>query len=199
MINLLPSDVKQNYSYGRKSTKLLRLSALFLASTAGIGIIVGAGLLFLNSSIHSYSVQNAQAQQSLKDQKLDETQAKVSDITNSLRLVVKVLSKEVLFSKLIKQIATVIPYNSNLTDLKIAKTQGSIDLTAIASDYNTASQIQINLADKNNKIFDKADILDITCSAKSTNKRYPCTINIRAQFAKDNPFLLISPGAGTTP
>lgn len=192
MINLLPTQVKHHYGYARHSTRLLRLSTALLISIAGAWIIVAAGLLFMNHSIKTYTAQNAAAQQSLKDQKLDETQKRVQDLSDSLKLVVKVLSKEILFSKLIQQIGTVMPTNANLTDLQIAKTQGSIDLSAITTDYNTATQVQINLQDKDNKIFDKADILNITCSAASaTNKKYPCTVTIRARFAANNPFFFI--------
>ncbi len=198
MINLLPSDSKQNYSYARRNTKLLRWASVLLASIAGVGIIVAFGLFYMNQSINDYTVQNAKIQQDLKDQKLEETQKNVQDISSSLKLVVKVLSKEVLFSKLIKQIGTAIPTNAVLTDLEISKTQGGIDLTAIAADYNTATQVQVNLKDPANKIFDKADILNITCStAQAANKKYPCSISIRAQFAKSNPFLFISPTTGS--
>lgn len=201
MINLLPTQVKQDYGFARHSTRLLRLSISLLLSVVGVWVIVAAGLFFINHSINTYTTQNALAQQSLKDQKLEETQKRIQDLSDRLKLVVKVLSKEILFSKLIQQIGTVIPSNANLTDLKIAKTQGSIDLTAITTDYNTATQVQVNLQDKNNKIFDEADILNIVCSASSaTNKKYPCTITIRARFATNNPFYFIgSTTAGSTP
>ncbi len=198
MINLLPSHVKQGLGYARYNTKLLRWSMLFAASIAGVGVIVAAGLFYVNSSIHSYNVQNSQAQQDLKNQKIEETQKQVQNISSSLKLVVQVLQREVLFSKLIKQIGAAIPSNAVLTDLQIAKTQGGIDLTAIATDYNTATQVQVNLQDPTNKIFDKADIQNINCaSSAGSNKHYPCTITIRAQFTKTNPFLLINEGGSS--
>ncbi|HYH36468.1 MAG TPA: hypothetical protein VD706_03145 [Candidatus Saccharimonadales bacterium] len=46
------------------------------------------------------------------------------------------------------------------------------------------------MADPKNKIFSKADIVSITCS--DDNSDYPCTINIRALFAPNNPFLFIN-------
>ena len=197
MINLLPPELKENYAYARRNTRLVQWSFIFIASITGVAVIVAAGAFYMHQSINNYTSQNTKLQQDLKDQKLDETQKRVQDISSSLKLVVQVLSKEVLFSKLIAQIGTAIPSNAALTDLKIAKAEGGIDLTAIASDYNTATQVQINLKDPANKIFDKADILNISCaSGTSANKRYPCTVNIRAQFAESNPFLLISPTSG---
>lgn len=193
MINLLPPDVKQNISYARQNTKLAHWSLALLAGVGGTCIVVLFGLFYINQSLRSYSSQINKTSQGLGVQKLDETQKSVQEISGNLKLVVQVLSREILFSKLIKQIGGAIPPNAILTDLKIAKTTGGIDLTAAASDYGTATQVQINLQDPANKIFDKADLINVTCGgASAANPRYPCTVTIRAQFAKSNPFLFIN-------
>jgi len=119
-------------------------------------------------------------------------QKRVEDISGSLKLVVQVLSREILFSTLIRQIGSAIPAKASLTGLSISKVTGGIDLTAIASDYDTATQVQVNLKDPANKIFDKADIVNVTCTgAAASDPAYPCTVTIRAQFASNNPFLFI--------
>ena len=86
------------------------------------------------------------------------------------------------------------PPGSSLTGLNIAQVTGGIDITAGASDYNTASQVQVNLADPNNKIFSKADIVGINCASGSSGS-YPCTVTIRALFAANNPYLFINSGS----
>src|SRR3989344_6577022 len=192
MINLLPPDVKENIAYARRNIKLLRWSGAFGAGIVGALIIVAFGTFYINQSSATYSEQLQKTQSELDSQKLTQTQKRVQDISSSLKLVVQVLSREVLFSSLIKQIGTAIPANASLTDLRISKVGGAIDLTAIANDYNTATQVQVNLQDPANKIFNKADIVNITCaSTGATDPRYPCTVNIRAQFAANNPFLFI--------
>ncbi|HSX52895.1 MAG TPA: hypothetical protein VLF90_00790 [Patescibacteria group bacterium] len=193
MINLLPPNVKQDLVYGRRNTQLLRWSIAFSLSILGVLVVVLFGQFYMNQSIQDYTQQKVKTSDELASQQLSETQKQVQDISGSLKLVVQVLSREVLFSKLIQQIGTAIPANARLTDLKISQTQGGIDLAAIASDYNTATQVQVNLQDPANKIFNKADILNVNClTSGATNPRYPCTINIRAQFAKSNPFLFIN-------
>src|SRR5882762_7669621 len=102
MINLLPPDVKQTIAYARHNTKLLKWSFALIAGIAGIGVVVVFGLVYINQSINSYAAQVEKGQADLKIQKLDETQAKVEDISGSLNLVVQVLSREILFSQLIK-------------------------------------------------------------------------------------------------
>ena len=195
MINLLPPQERQNISFARRNTKLLRWVTALTLAIIGILLIVAFGTFYINQSADTYSDQLQKTQAELDSQKLSDTQKRVQDISSSLKLVVQVLSKEVLFSKLIKQIGTAIPANASLTDLRISKVSGAIDLAAIASDYNTATQVQVNLQDPANKIFNKADILNISCaSTSSSDPRYPCTVNIRAQFAANNPFLFINKG-----
>lgn len=201
MINLLPPDIKDSVSYARRNTQLARWVGLIMISFAGVAVVVVFGLLYMNQSITSNHKQIADTREQLKAQKIDETQKQVEDISNSLKLVVQVLGKEVLFSKLLKQTGAAMPPNTVLMNLSINKLQGGIDLQAAARDYHAASQVQVNLQDPQNKIFSKADIVSISCTtttnapAGSMAALYPCSVNIRAQFAQNNPFLFINSGA----
>lgn len=193
MINLLPPEVKQSYNYAQRNVVLRRWVAAFVLAFVGLGIITTFGLLTIKQSNTRYANQIAASEALFKKEKFSETQAKVQDISSSIKLVTQVLSQEVLFSQLLKQIAATIPANANLTGLNINQTQGGLDITAIATNYDTATQVQVNLADPANKIFSKADIVGITCStANAANPKYPCTVTIRALFATNNPFLFIN-------
>lgn len=193
MINLIPSSVKERLGYARRNTVLFRWAMAVVGFMAGVIIIVAFGLFYMDSSINRLAKSLEQTKSDLKAQNIEGTQDRVDQISGSLKLVVQVLSREVLFSELIKQIGSVVPSNAALTGLEISKIEGAIDLTAVAADYNTATQVQVNLADPENKIFDKADIVNITCNnTGAADPKYPCTINIRASFAKKNPFLFIN-------
>lgn len=193
MINLLPPGIKQNIKYARRNTKLLRWSLALGLGIVGSLVVSTFGLFYLQQATDTYSAQVTKTQDELNAQKLPETQKKVEDISGSLKLVVQVLSREILFSKLLKQIGSAVPADASLTGLSISKVTGGIDLTAVAASYETATQVQVNLKDPSNKIFDKADIVNITCSgAAASDPRYPCTVTIRAQFSSNNPFLFIN-------
>ncbi len=199
MINLLPTDLRQEYVFARRNTQLRRWAFALLFGLVGVGLVTTGGMLYIQRSIDTYSSQVVQAEDSLKQQKLDETRKHSEDITSSLKLVVQVLSREVLFSKLLTQIATVTPPDTSLTDLSISKVQGSLDITAITTDYKSATQLQVNLQDPANKIFSKADIQTISCTANSANPKYPCTVTLKALFSENNPFLFINKTTGTKP
>jgi hypothetical protein len=51
--------------------------------------------------------------------------------------------------------------------------------------------LQVNMSDPNNKIFSKADIIDIRCSTGDTKDAYPCTVSIRVEFGDSKRFLFI--------
>lgn len=189
MINLLPPELKEEYHYARRNTLLLRWVALFGFGILGVVLLAVVGAVYLQQQAKSYDVQAAAIEQSLTTQKQAEVQKEAQDMSNSLKLAVQVLSQQVLFSQLLQQMAVNTPPNVTLSGLSITEVKGAVDITAKTTDYNAATQLQVNLTDPANKIFEKADIVSINC-ATSTN-RYPCTVMVRALFAKNNPFLFI--------
>ncbi len=192
MINLMPPELKTGYVYARRNVGLRKWAVMFLVALVGLGALATYGLLSIKQSTVHNDDQIAKTEATFKEERSVETQKHVQDISNNFKLAVKVLSQEVLFSQLIKQVAATIPDNANLTGLTINQTQGGIDISANAIDYKTATQVQVNLADPKNKIFNKADIVSITCSSDAESSAYPCTVNIRALFANNNPFLFIN-------
>lgn len=192
MINLLPPDTKESYHYARRNHHLAHwLTAASFSLLGGI-LLAAGGYLYLTQTIHNTNQQISDSNRLLKAQNLEQTQKQVTTISDNLKLTVQVLSKEILFSNLLKQLGSVMPSNTILTNLAITQTQGGVDMTAQTANYNAATQLQVNLADPKNQIFSKADIIGISCSANSANPKYPCTVTIRALFATNNPFLFIN-------
>lgn len=192
MINLLPPEVKNQYHYAVLNTKLKSWITAAVIALLGVIVIGGAGLLYLKQISHSYDDQVAAAKATLQQQNIDGTRKQVNEISSDLKLSVQVLSKEVLFSKLLKQLATLTPPNTSLSSFNIAPSVSAIDIAAKTTDYNAATQLQVNLADPNNKIFSKADIISINCGNDSSDTRYPCSVTIRALLAQNNPYLFIN-------
>lgn len=198
MINLLPPEVKEHYRFASYNTRLRSWLIAVCLAIVGVGLISGAGLLYMRQISHSYDQQIADSTNNLQKQHIDAIRKQVNTISSSLKLSVQVLSKEVLFSQLLKQLATLTPANTSLSSLNISQDQTAIDIVANTSDYNTATQLQVNLAAPNNKIFSKADIINISCNSGNDStssgapSKYPCSVTIRALLAKDNPFLFIN-------
>lgn len=188
MINLLPTDTKNRVAFARRNTVMRSWVIATLIGVAGIILVLAAGVWFINRSSASVQWQVNQNKEQLKAQKLDETQKRVAEISDSVKLASQVLSKQVLFSKLLTQVAAAMPAGASLQSLSINSTQGGIDLTAVATNYESATQVQVNLADPDNKLFDKADIVTVLCQTADKPTAYPCQVTIRALFTKNNTF-----------
>lgn len=197
MINLLPPDYKQDIVYARRNTQLRKWVIASIIGVLGILIIIAAGHLFINRSIASTERQVITMREQLGAQKLEETQARVTEISDSVKLATQVLSQQVLFSNLLTQIGAAMPPGTALSSLSIGSLDGGIDLSAVAKDYQSATQVQINLENPDNKIFEKADIVSVTCQEDVKNtSAYKCQVSIRALFAKDNEFQFVNKPAG---
>ena len=197
MINLLPPELKSSYRYARRNVTLRAWVWMFLFAAVGLGGLATFGLLTLQQSSTHNNTGIAAIQSQLDQEHLEQTKDQVQNISNDLKLAVKVLGQEVLFSKLITQIGAAMPNGAVLTSLTIDSVSGGLDLTANTSDYTTATQVQVNLADPTNKIFSKADIVSINCGSASTDAAHPCLLQLRALFGTNSQFLFINQGSKT--
>lgn len=196
MINLLPPSVKQDYVYARRNVALMRWLVACGLACVGLIAIGTAGYIYLQDKAAAYDPKIAHAHASLQTKHLAKAQTEAADISGDLKLAVKVLSQEVLFSKLLRQLGTVTPSNVSLSGITISQTVGALDITAQSTDYNAAAQLAANISDPDNRIFSKADIVNTSCDAKKVGP-YKCDVTIRALFANDNPFLFISNDKGS--
>lgn len=195
MINLLPPDIKQSLLYAQYNTKLARTAIGLGIGILGIIIILGAGHFYLHQESNSYKATIKESEAALEKRNEKEKIARVQEISNSLKLVVNVLSQEILFSKLIRQVGAQMPRNTVLQDLKLSsELSGALELQVGAVDYNAASQVQVNLMNSRDNLFDKADLIKVTCTqpgGESSDSAYPCRASLRAVFNKDNDFTLL--------
>jgi len=196
MINILPPAIKSSLRYAHRNVGLRHWLVVFSVSLIGLGAIGTFGLLTLHQSTANYERQAEAAQNQLNKEHIGTTKKQVEDISARLKLAVQVLSKEVLFSKLITQIGAAMPRGTVLTGLTINQTTGAIDLQAAATNYTAATQVQVNMSDPANQIFAKADLVSINCAPQTAaNAAYPCQVVLRALFGNNNQFLFINKGA----
>lgn len=194
MINLIPPDRKKSIQYARRNSILIRWVSGICIAALGLVFIAGGGLFYLkqDSKALQHDIEDTKAY--LTSQNEAETLKRVEEISGNIKLVVDVLSDEILFSKLLQHIGLVMPAGTVLQDLSVTSSlQGGISLQIGAANYQAGTQAHVNLADPENGIFAKADLLQLSCSADAEDPRYPCTGEIRALFNKENnPFLFLN-------
>ncbi len=216
MINLLPKEQRDSIMYARRNVKLLRLCIAAIAVILVVVSMWGMGYFYVNKTAREYNRSIAQKRSNLKAQNLEETEVRIETFSNNLKLILQVLEKEVLFSKLLRQVGAVTPSGAILSNIELSEISGGIDLTVRAKNYDTATQVQVNLEDKGNKLFQKVDIVSVSCNAEddeessgtstppnttqsaedSLSQDYPCTATLRALFNDENQFLFINKSAG---
>lgn len=208
MINLMPPDAKQSIRYSRLNTHLLHWTFGSLAIIiAMVATVILGGFFIDNAKSHlNHSIEGSK--KTIADQKLEQYQKQAENISDGLKLIVQVLSKEVLFSKLLQQIGSVMPEGAILGDIQLSNSvNGAIDLTANALDYKAATQVQVNLQDQKNNLFEKVDTQSINCNdggqqngSTTVNSKYKCQIIVRALF-KPNATVtfLANPPSGVKP
>jgi len=192
MINLMPPDAKKALQYARSNASLVKWTMGCLVIIAAMGATVVVGDFYIDSTKRSLTASTAQTKKTIADQKLDKIQEQAQDLSDGVKVIVQVLSKEVLFSKLLQQIGNIMPSGATLGDIQLSNTiNGAIDLTANAIDYQSATQVQVNLQDPKNNLFAKVDTQNVSCSdgaqqsSETLDSKYKCQITIRALF-KDN-------------
>jgi Tfp pilus assembly protein PilN len=198
MINLMPPAHKQSVLYARRNTFLIRWVMGLVVVSACLVVVTGGGLFYLKQDTSANQKTVDQTKADLKAQKEDETLARVSEMSSNLKLVVDVLSNEIMFSKLLQQMAQVMPPGTVLQNLSLKSTlSGGMDLEIAARSYEDGVRAQVNLADPQNAIFQKADIGEVSCvdAGAAQTAGYPCTAKMRVLFAKDSsPFLKLNQG-----
>lgn len=202
MINLLPSEYKSNVRYGRKNWLLRKWVFVLVVALFGSLAITAGGYIFMEQTIRNQAQGLEAARKELQSENIDGTKKELNEISANTKLILEVLSKEILFSKLIRQLGASLPSNTALEEIKIDNLDGSVSLQAVATDVNSATQIQVNLNDPGNKIFEKADIEAIQCNDQSTGPEqslYPCTVQLKALFSKNSNYTYIPAGSGETP
>jgi hypothetical protein len=193
MINLMPPQAKTAIIYARRNLRLLHWTIGSICIIIAMGATVVVGGFYIDGTKHSLTNSIEQTKSTIQAQKLDQVQAQAQALSSGLKLVVQILSKEVLFSKLLKQLGTLMPAGATLGNVQLSNTvNGALDLTANAIDYKSATQLQVNLEDPKNNLFDKVDTTSLSCSdtsqssgSSTVDSRYKCQITIRALFKKD--------------
>ncbi|MDQ3065495.1 MAG: hypothetical protein M3Q36_04480 [bacterium] len=195
IINLMPPDKKEAILYSRHNAKLISW-----ITGVGIGVIIlvliaGAGIFYLKQDSKSTQKSIDSSKVALAAQNEAETFKRVQEIGENLNLVVEVLSDEIVFSKLLQEIGEVMPSGTILQDLSLTSDfKGGLTLRIGAVSYEAGTQAHVNLRDKNNGIFQKADLINLSCtSGENADPQYPCQVEIKALFnQEDNPFLLLN-------
>src|SRR5690606_38240987 len=136
MINLLPPEYKKTLFYSKRNRTMSRwVIALFIALIFTL-VIIAVGWIYLDQSVKREAKSIEETEAILKQQDIEKTTARVNEISNNTKLVLDVLSKEILFSKLIRQLGASLPPGTALESITLEELEGGMTIQASARDFD---------------------------------------------------------------
>ncbi len=191
MINLLPPQVKQEITYGRRNSILLRWVIAVTLVIAGIGVMTVFGLFYINQNVRAQQKVAKIAQQRIDGQNLESSKNQLIDLSDKVKTIVSILNKQLLFSKMLTTVGGILPNGAVLSDINLSTSDSGIDLSISALDRAAATQAFVNINDPKNNFFDKADLVSIVCESSSA-KKYPCTAQVRGTLKNNSSFYFLN-------
>lgn len=189
MINLLPPQEKQNIIYARRNNILYKWIFAGLVSIAIMVILIIGGIFYIQYNIANIKNSTEVTNKAIADQKLEQAQKDLQKLSDNFNTITKLLSNQVLFSVLLPKIAKILPPDTTLGSITLSdQTNSAINMTINAKDKAKANQAFININNSQNGLFDKADLISITCADTDKDKSdnpYPCVATILATFSQD--------------
>jgi hypothetical protein len=197
MINLLPTEAKEEARYGRRNRKLAFASGAICLMIVALGALTLFGQYYLSQSKNQYNASGLVVIQRIKDQNLEQSQKGLEALAVNFKIASQLLGKQILFSKLFPKLAEIIPKGAYVRQLSIDEKSTYLQFEIGAPTRELANQGYINVADPKNGLFEKADLLDISCSDPSAttstiDQATACTATVKALFRNDSPFLLLN-------
>lgn len=178
MINLLPNNIREEHSFGRKNKKLVAL--IFLVAGTAVAV---AGIMLFNLKYiddEATSVRSAIEKNEETIKKLETETNDLGAVSSRLNSTFALYEQSIRFSEIIPEIGSVLPAGSIIDGLSL--TGGSTDplqLNVSLTSADLAAVLQKNLVES--ELFEAADIISITPGG-SEGSRYQYTSSVAVSF-----------------
>jgi HAMP domain-containing protein len=198
MINLMPDYLRQEVGYARRNYVLLKWLMAIGVAIIAVGLMTMFGQYYINRNTKSLQATAEITQTRINSQNLQETQADIQGLSNNFITITQLLKRQLLFSKMFVKIGGIIPQGAILRGITLSTTtSAAIDLNVIAANREAATLAFVNISDPTNGLFDKADLLSVSCSTvtaetEALSARYPCSAMIKVVIKTDSSFYFLN-------
>ena len=162
----------------------MRYYFLAILVIAGAGGILAGGFYIADQNKNSSKVELSQAENDTADYTTVRQQAET--FSNNLKMAKQILATEVVYSKMITDIANTIPAGTILTSLSLTPETISkkMELSFKTKSYDQGIQLKTSL--ENSDLFSDVSITNITSKGQEGGGAYPTDVNISAKFHPRN-------------
>ncbi len=160
MINLLPPRERIDIELSKKNSVLRRYVELLLLAVLIVFVVIAGSLYYLKQQENN--TRQSLELNSEKMKELEASQEEAQQLSTTINTIAALLSRDLTFSAMLKDIGTLMPSGAVLSGLELSGTDTKAPLIVSARIENeqVAAVLRNNLA--NSELFDKAEIVSIT-------------------------------------
>ena len=182
MINLLPPEEKRQLRAARTNTLLIRYNIFLLGAAVFVGIAVGVTYIYLTST--KATAEQVISENRSKVGQYAAVEAQAQQFRQNLLTAKQILGNEVTYTKVILEIAQLLPSGVILENLSLDPATFGTETTLIAAakDYNSALALKDSF--QNSPLFANVHFQTIA-TGNTQNPGYPVTVNLNITIKKD--------------
>lgn len=183
MINLLPPEEKRQLHAARSNALLLRYNIFLLGAVAFMGLAVGITFIYLTTT-------KASAEQTIRDNttkvsRYATTEKEAETFRKNLATAKQILAGEVAYSKIVLDIAHLLPGGTVLQNLNLDASTFGTETLLIAQAKNYDAAIALKNSFQKSPLFSDVHFQSIAANTGEAASEYPITVNLSVTFKKD--------------
>ena len=158
MINLLPPEHREYIIYGRRNAQLLNWLYALVFGILVLALVALVGRLTIQTAKNQALEQKNSISMMLSDQSLVSTEDEYSDYVSGMTAVNKLYQRQILYSRLLRKMATLLPPGASLTNISLAEKDRAINLDFTSSVDGLGPTIHINLLNQGEQIAEQTRV-----------------------------------------
>lgn len=144
MINILPPEIKQQLSYARRNTKLLRQLLVSFAVATLLAGLMWLSFWYVNKQTLDY--QAALGHRQADREAYKDVELKVQTMQSNLGLIEKLLNEKTKYSALLDDLAATLPSGSYINHLSLTGNEKEpLELLITVDSFNKAAELRNSL------------------------------------------------------
>lgn len=159
MINLIPPDHREEIHFGRKNTKTRAWLATLVFGIVALFVAAIVGRLTIQTAKNQTVSQLEAIQSQIDESNLDGIEKEYGTFVDGISGVKKIYQKQILYSRLIRKLATLLPPDTSLTTISLSDKDRAINLNFNNKRDGLGPTIQINLENQGVQIAERSRTL----------------------------------------
>lgn len=181
MINLLPPENKKQIRAARANRLLIRYNFLLMGAVAFLMLATGVVYIYLTNT--KSSTEQTILENNQKVSSYAVAQAQANSFKSNLTTAKQILDKEVTYTKVILEIAHLLPAGVTLNTLALDSKTFGTETTLVANAKSYEAALSLKDAFQNSSLFTNVHFQSI--SSGDTTTAYPYVVNLNVTIQKD--------------